>query len=206
MAHVFFHFFDEQDDVLVCRGIRAGSQDGGEGKEIAAHKDAGSGTRPVQRVGGQDIFRENTIQDIAQEGIGEADSPGFRHQGAHGSVDAHHAGACAHPVQGGNIAEPDQPFGVGGDGFFFQQVHQVDGAVAAPVAQDGFDIRVFQGPFQIGQALLGRSGIGPPVLFAHIRPYDRLESPVPQDHGGRVHVFHGSMVGRRNQGDFISFL
>ena len=119
-------------------------------------------------------------------------------------MDAHNAGARGKSVQRGAVAESYQPFGILLHELRGQRVYEVDGAVAAAVAQDGLDGRVCQGPLQVGEPLLGRAGIVPEILLVRIGACHGLESPVPEDHSRRVDVFVRSVVGRGNQGNRVA--
>ena len=158
------------------------------------------------RVGGRLIDRNRAQQDITQEGVGEPDAMGLGHQGAHGPVDAHDPRPGGHSAQRGDVAETDDPLGMGGDVFQRQEVGQLDGAVAAAVAQDGLDVGILERPLEVRKALPGRAGVFPKILFPDVRAHDRLEAPFAEDHRCSVHILHRGVVGRRDKGDLVSFL
>jgi hypothetical protein len=54
-------------------------------------------------------------------------------------VDAHHSGSGKQAVQRGDVAETYQPFGMGSPFSQRKLVYQLNGAIAAAVADDGFD-------------------------------------------------------------------
>ena len=73
-------------------------------------------------------------------------------------------------------------------------VYQLDGAVAATVADDGFYRRVAHCPADVADALGHRTGISAVDHLAHIWPDDRLQPPSAQHLGRLLHVLHRCVV------------
>ena len=203
VAHVLFHLFDEQDDVPAQGGVGLRTQDGREGAEIAADQDAGRVSGPVLGMGRNLVGRNLPQQEIAEERAGRVVSPGLGQVGSHGSVDAHGAGARFHFQQGGDVTVADEPFRMSRQLLHRQQVHQPDGPIAAPVAQDGLDGRIPESPFEVRDAFFRLAGILSPVHFPDMGADDRFETPAAQHCGRCLHILHRGIVRGRQEGDFV---
>ena len=125
-------------------------------------------------------------------------------EGAHGSVDAHDTGTGPQTVEGGDITEPDHPFGMGGQFRKLYLVNELDGSIPASVAEDGLDGRVLQRPPDVADPFGDGACIAAVDDLAHMGTDDRLEPPSAQDIDGFLDVLHRREVGRGNQCHFVS--
>ena len=157
-------------------------------------------------MGGDLIGGDLSHQKVAKEGAGRIVPPGLGQMRSHGPVDAHHAGTCLHFEQGGDVAVADEPFGMGRQFLLRQHIHQPDRAVPAPVAKDGLDGRVPEGPFEVRYAFFRLAGVFPQVHRSDMGTDDRLEAPATEYRGRSLHILHRSMVGRRKEGDSVTGL
>ena len=81
--------------------------------------------------------------------------------------------------QGGNIPMTYQPLGVLLVAFQRDSCHQVNGAVAAPCADDGLDTFILQRPSQVGGTFVSRSCINAYGLAVDLLSDNRLQPPAP---------------------------
>ena len=91
--------------VGLCTDIRGNSAD------IASHKNATGCSCNILRMGRYFVEWHKTHQHIAHQGAGHVGSSSSE-VGTHSPVYAHHLGAVKYTVQGGNVAESNQPLGV----------------------------------------------------------------------------------------------
>ena len=114
-------------------------------------------------------------------------------------MDALHAGLHQGAVEGGHVAEADEPLGVTGQLGQRDAGEQLYGAVAATGAHDGTDGAVTQGPEQVGGSLVG-GACKTVIVGQRVRPHHGLIAPLAQDGTAALHGLGLGGAARRDDG------
>ena len=141
------------------------------------------------------IGRHGALEQVPQEGAVVVFSAGLSDKRTHGAVDAHDACLGFHGMQGGDVAEPDEPLGIVRHQLQVDKVHQLDGAITATVAQDGLDAGVLEGCGKVVGPFLGGACILARVQLAHVLADNGFKAPFLQDGRSVLDVRIGSGVG-----------
>ena len=107
-------------------------------------------------------------------------------------------------MEGRDVAESKQPFGMAPQLAQIEFIHETDGSVAAPVADYRLDGRIMEGPENVRHALIRSACVFAEILLSHIRPDHRLVAPGTDDRRGAVDLSHRCAVGRREESDLVS--
>ena len=101
-----------------------------------------------------------------------------------------------HGMQRGNVAVADYPLGIFLDELRVDVIHQLDGAVATTVAEDGLDACILEGLDKVVGAFLDGASEFARIELVDIFTDNRFEAPFPNDIGRFLDVGIGGGVRR----------